>query len=492
MSHIAFGTHTLSGLQKEMLKQALVTDDAALATTLLSQVISDEDITSGKEQIDPRWTQVFRRFSDQIRRYIPLRQFKQIADIFGQASVIDDLIRDLKPDKLRIAFLLGAGCSKPAPSDIPTVKELLPDLLERARRLDRDDLTRLADFCSEEKIVNIEDLLTAAQLGTFCSRNPTVLRLVDFLLKRTGREEETASRRRLMYADLSSVAFLQETLQGLFGLLTSRMLPAKPNRGHLSIAGYAKHHPASAIVTTNYDCCMDLALGQEAIGLTYQFDFGRRTSKRGKTAHATRLIKLHGSLNWFYCETCQEIELISVKKMVEYFVSGNAPYPVIATCHNCGGQRRPLLVPPLAMKFDVSQPLDSLLRDAKAAFAEAELIVVVGFSFADADIYVSRMISKSMQTSKTQRVLIVDPDDAVADKVRRKFKASIPKFDESRILKMGGDCAVTLPAFLEGKMMGKSGKAVLEKLNMPHWTSRPKIDMRGDVLVRDLGLHRTR
>ena len=78
--------------------------------------------------------------------------------------------------------MLGAGASKPSPSDIPTVKELLPQLLERARRLDRDDVTQLAAFCEQRKIDNIEDLLTAAQLASFSSKTPNVLRLMNYLL----------------------------------------------------------------------------------------------------------------------------------------------------------------------------------------------------------------------------------------------------------------------------------------------------------------------
>src|SRR3989338_473744 len=72
-------------------------------------------------------------------------------------------------------------------------------------------------------------------------------------------ESGRARRPRERTADLSSVAFLQDTLQVLFGLLASTMLPAKPNPAHLAIRDYAKEHPNCSIVTTNYDCCMDLA-----------------------------------------------------------------------------------------------------------------------------------------------------------------------------------------------------------------------------------------
>jgi len=104
------------------------------------------------------------------------------------------------------------------------------------------------------------------------------------------------------------------------------------------------------------------------------------------------------------------------------------------------------------MKFDVAPPLTPLLSEAEAAFERSDIIVVVGFSFAEADVYISRMLSKAMQTSTKQKVIIVDPDSRVVERLKLKFKASIPNFDPSRIIKMSGDCAELLPEFLSGKM----------------------------------------
>jgi NAD-dependent SIR2 family protein deacetylase len=371
---------------------------------------------------------------------------------------------------------LGAGASKPEPSNIPTVKELLPELLERGRRLDRDDVTKLADFCERRKINNIEDLLTAAQVATFCSRNPSILQLVNYLLYgadsrpyepefvmgTTSLGEVVRRRPRELAADLSSVAFLQDTLQVLFGLLSSTMLPAKPNPAHEAIASYARDHGGSTIVTTNYDCCMDLALGEVIKDFDYRLEFANlRTENTGQNDTdellpipiLTELIKLHGSLNWFYCETCQKVQLFDIRHMVDNFLQDIAPYPVIGICRSCGGQSRGLLVPPLAMKFDLAPPLTPLSAKADEAFGAADAIIVVGFSFADADLYISRMLSKSMQTKSDQKLFIVDPEEQVVSRVRRKFKASIPNFDVSRIIRMTGDCADILPKFLGGQLL---------------------------------------
>lgn len=113
------------------------------------------------------------------------------------------------------------------------------------------------------------------------------------------------------------------------------------------------------------------------------------------------------------------------------------------------------------MKFDVAPPLTPLLAEARSAFEASEAIIVVGFSFAEADVYISRMLSKSMQTKPAQKLIIIDPTPEVAYRVRRKFTSSIPNFDEQRIIRLSEDCSSALPKLLSG------GFLVREKVEAP-------------------------
>lgn len=441
--------------QKRLLEEAKDGTSPRRLFQMLTEIIEDRQVISGRESVHPDWLQMFQENRVLLKDVSPGRRFREIDEFFTKMSPIDPEVSDLHPKGGNISFLLGAGASKPDPSNIPTVKELLPDMLARARRLDREDVTRLAEFCEEREIQNIEDLLTATQLATFCSRNPNILRLLDFLLYRDERYEMHEYRRARPTVVPPSVAFLQETLQVLFGLLSSTMLPAKPNCAHKAIIEYVQEHQDSHIVTTNYDCCIDLALRETDVSFNYGLDFANTNLTNGQKKTGITLTKLHGSLNWFYCETCQDVRLVDTGEMVEDFQQDKKFYPVIGICRECDGQRRPMLVPPLAMKFDIAPPITRLLEQATKAFESAKIIVVVGFSFAEADLYISRMLSKSMQRSKKQKILIVDPDWGVVNKVRRKLKASMPEFAPGRVLRMGGDCAEMLPKFLAGEMVRK-------------------------------------
>jgi hypothetical protein len=199
---------------------------------------------------------------------------------------------------------------------------------------------------------------------------------------------------------------------------------------------------------------MDRALTAGGSEFTYSVEFANRQPVENDSVGIS-LIKLHGSLNWFYCDTCQHVYLLDIEQTVKDYEGDQSLYPVIAVCKDCGGQRRGLLVPPLAMKFDVAPPLNHLLDRADQVFSNAELLVVVGFSFADADLYLTRMLTKAMQNTD-KRLLIVDPDSAVFDKVRRRFSARIPNFDETRILRSIASCAEFLPQFRSGALLKSS------------------------------------
>ncbi|MCK5138555.1 MAG: SIR2 family protein [Thermodesulfovibrionia bacterium] len=461
----------ISDTQKNYLLIAQSRPTSSRAIEALLNVCCDEDITSGREAVHPEWAKIFTVNIRQLKKQLKASQLVQLEQIFGQAAFYDPAVLKINLSASRLVFLLGAGASKPRPSGIPTVSELLVDLLQRARKLNRQDLDRLADFCEEANITNIEDLLTAAQLSEFCSRNPTVLRLIEFLIYRKGRDDSetqpypTMSHSRgfrLPIGDLSAVAFLQDTLQVLFGLLSSRMLPAKPNAAHKAIAKYAHANKSTSIVTTNYDCCMDLALGTEGRDFSYLVDFMNKQSSENRAQAKSSLIKLHGSLNWFYCDTCQQVHQIDIKKTIKEYLTDQGCYSVIAVCRECGGQRRGLIVPPLAMKFDMAPPLTPLIGRTQESFNAADIIIAVGFSFADADLYISRMLTKALQSSKETQLVVFDPDYTVVEKLRRQMSLHVSGFNPGRILRVGGDCSEMLPAFLARRLKFIKTKPMVE------------------------------
>ncbi len=130
------------------------------------------------------------------------------------------------PEEQPAAILLGVGASKPSPSNIPVVTEFLPELWRRARKLDREDLNKLASWCDGHDTSNIEDLLTAAQVANFSTRSSGILTLLNYFLYSRSEppriyriaEGRTLPRSvvRPQAGDIAAIALLQDTLQALF------------------------------------------------------------------------------------------------------------------------------------------------------------------------------------------------------------------------------------------------------------------------------------
>lgn len=354
----------------------------------------------------------------------------------------DRLIPSLETsERDSVVFLLGAGAS--AASDIPLVRELLEKLVEQARRTQDDDFNQLMEECRRRSDINIEDLLTAVYLSEFAVSEPSTLDLLQYFLLNDGKSPLTGSEMSdgQVETDVTSVNFIQDTIQTLFGSIASEMIPKDPNETHTEIRRFVEDHENVSIITTNYDYCMDEELFK-SINVNTGLDL---VDNENEPEGSVNLYKLHGSINWTYCDTCQSIDGVRPEKVKNKFNpdSGTLDYPVIGICPVCKGQRRPLLVPPTSFKFVQFTPLINIRKGAMDELNEADYIIPVGYSFSDADAYVYKLVWGAMRRSDDTNMIVVDPsaeeENGVATELRERFEAQVEEFDgEERIKSVAG------------------------------------------------------
>lgn len=398
------------------------------------------------DQIDPKWSHILNK----IKKDWHFDFDPKIERMIKQLEIDPEIERIEVPEDTPISFLLGAGASAPAPSSIPTVGELLPELWKRAKKIGRQDLDQLEEWCNNQGITNIEDLLTAAYIGNFAAKSSNITGLLDyFLFRREPEKEEIRAPlffgRKLRHEpriDTASIAHMQDTLQTLFGLLASTMIPAKPNPAHEAIIEFVKHHPKTTIITTNYDGCIDEALLKANIKVrTALFDGQEEFG-------SAELIKMHGSINWSYCDSCQEVKEFNLLELKEAFENDFLSYAVIGICKTCGGQRRPLLVPPLSFKFVMFPNLIGLWNIARRRIENAKWLFVIGYSFSEADTFIPKMIARSFTVNNEQKMVICDSNIRLAPSIQKRFETIIDNFDKKRILKAVGGCENLLPKII--------------------------------------------
>ena len=181
-----------------------------------------------EEALDPRWKDIWEKYERYARRVASLPIIEETEEILQSIKLVDEDIWKIKIDKnTKITFLLGAGAS--APSGIPTVDKLLSELWKRARKIGREDLDRLAKWCTERGISNIEDLLTAAYISNFAARNPNITALLDYFIFSGGKELNIED----LYIDLGATSKKEVEECGIeigdYAFFTSKFRISKQN-----------------------------------------------------------------------------------------------------------------------------------------------------------------------------------------------------------------------------------------------------------------------
>ena len=107
------------------------------------------------------------------------------------------------------------------------------------------------------------------------------------------------------------------------------------------------------------------------------------------------LLKIHGSLNWLHCRTCNDVGLVPSKKVA------SSP---IQVCKYCGSFLAIIVVPPSFYKDLTNVFIARIWNTAELALRTATHLVFCGYSFPDADLHVKYLIKRA-ETNRRNRPL---------------------------------------------------------------------------------------
>ena len=119
------------------------------------------------------------------------------------------------------------------------------------------------------------------------------------------------------------------------------------------------------------------------------------------------LLKPHGSLNWFYCPSCNSIYLN---------VHGDKPKfteiePNIPECTYCNSKQTLFIVPPTFFKTLTNLHNTTILQHIQKEVVNSDYLIFVGYSFPDADLHLKYIIKKALQfLSKTREIIVIEKE----------------------------------------------------------------------------------
>ena len=166
-----------------------------------------------------------------------------------------------------------------------------------------------------------------------------------------------------------------------------RVMPTESYRNFATLL--KEHFPKSSIITFNYDMALDVALrnvfGNEPNYSLYDDD--------GSTNLQPKLMKLHGSINWYGC-TCGRITPFSLEESTRrgnitsdgvaniILPRSSIESPVCRCGERCNGR---VIVPPTWNKNAYQGELSKVWKTASNELSSARNIFVIGYSLPETD-----------------------------------------------------------------------------------------------------------
>ncbi|TBL99722.1 hypothetical protein EYY93_14175 [Hafnia paralvei] len=154
-----------------------------------------------------------------------------------------------------------------------------------------------------------------------------------------------------------------------------------------------------------------------------------------------KIIKIHGSINWKYCNCCNQVLLTAWDTKID-LVSMKFKGYIHASCENpddiefdliCpldGNRFDTFIVPPSHIK-ELSHPvLSKLLDEVAIEIRKTRKIVFIGYSFPEADVHIKALFRKNMREGT--EIHVVDP--YINDAIRSNYKSLVatPFFYEKK------------------------------------------------------------
>lgn len=335
-------------------------------------------------------------------------------------------------EKPKIVFMLGAGASKSEPSNIPTINEMLGIIVSKLPPVENPMTDKIKEWSSRGDIT-IEDIMTAGYISSHLVSDISIHSLVGEIIYRTPTEENIRGRPRYREPELREIEYVfsfKDVADRVFSTVSGIMIQADSNPVHASLSRLIKNCMDIydfSILTTNYDVCMERALRKEKLGLSY---LGME-DKEG-----IPIVKIHGSLNWFYCEGCQDVIIYDIEELKKF----DKMYPTTASCLKCNTITNLFMIPPIAYKYVIFPPIVEIWQNAMSILEEADVIIVIGYSFSLSDDYILKMIVNGLKR-KSSLLIFLNKSKSSVKNLEKRLLSYHEKIDLSLI----EDSAISTP-----------------------------------------------
>lgn len=174
---------------------------------------------------------------------------------------------------------------------------------------------------------------------------------------------------------------------------------------------------STAFLSLNYDIVIDNTLTDLKRVFDIDIDYGIDIIKYPKNGSrnrdldwtepredkSTKLFKIHGSLNWLYCTTCNQMTITPFEK------GGYDTFKSEKKCSYCDTPLQPVIIPPTYFKEFSNPYIQQVFLKADQTIRSVSKIYVCGYSFSDADIHVKYLLKRAeLFSNNTPKIYIIN------------------------------------------------------------------------------------
>lgn len=323
------------------------------------------------------------------------------------------------PSDRDIVFVLGAGASHP--DGVPLQRDILPQILSgRSNDINDSEIGRIVnEFIKENFEFDIKKNLFPELEAVFG--------FIDYFIQHNESLNSKYTNEKIIH--------IKEYLIKLIHYIVNLETDKSSHYYNLFWNAIVKYSPNSSIITLNYDTLLEQSfeflfkncgyldyciplMNYEKLPQLSKYNFWinpREPVNVGESESPIpfKIIKLHGSLNWKYCNCCNQTLLtpwdrkIDLKrgKFLGYTYPDGQEYEFV--CPLDGTEFQTLIMPPSYLKTLHHPIITQLLGEASRELRIAKRVVFIGYSLSNADIHIKALFKKQITTD--MEVIVVNP-----------------------------------------------------------------------------------
>lgn len=320
-------------------------------------------------------------------------------------------------------FIFGAGASFEAGAP------LMNDFIEKSEKLYRRSKTELKEneITDFNHIFESIDILSSLYSKTHL--DITNVETLFCLIEMANSIELTDNNRLEEIVDIrdSLVNVIIKTIEKnmYFDNTNNKIHVAAPyDRLLLELNNLTKNNEIEhefGFISFNYDIGIESAILNSSLydDILYQL----MLDKPKRTAD---VLKLHGSINWGYCDSCEKLHVYDCIKIFGSNAMFSGTYNMEVSkyfedqkCEECGGRLKKYIIPPTWNKIIENEIIYGIWGKAVSLLNQSTNIFVIGYSMPETDLFFKYLITLGLfENNSLRKFVVINPDDIVNSKYK--------------------------------------------------------------------------